>query len=150
RLKGKNGMADPKIPDIDALPVHPILQTLASKDSWVRVVFYGKHPPTKAEQDLINEAARILRNMDQYYIDIEYWNELHPNEQPIDPDDDGGQMRRMRDAYRKGLEREAAMGNFPNNNLAPARRRTSIPMLMSADEARETLKEGGLTGHGQN
>lgn len=37
------------IPDIYNIPHHPILQTLASKDSWVKVDFFGKQPPTKAE-----------------------------------------------------------------------------------------------------
>jgi hypothetical protein len=37
------------IPDIDLIPRHPILQALASKDSWVKVDFFGKEPPTKAE-----------------------------------------------------------------------------------------------------
>lgn len=101
-------------------------------------------------QQLINEAARILRNMDQYYIDIEYWNELHPNETPIDPDDDGGQMARMRIAYRKMLAHEATLGNFPNNNLAPAMRRNQIPIQLTSKEIRETLNEDGLTGHGLN
>lgn len=38
-----------KIPDIRNLPERSMVQALASKDSWVRVVFYSKEPPTKHE-----------------------------------------------------------------------------------------------------
>lgn len=37
------------IPDINTLPPHPILHTLASKQSWVRVEFFGKEAPTRDE-----------------------------------------------------------------------------------------------------
>lgn len=37
------------IPDIYNIPHRPILQALASKDSWVRVDFFGEQPPTRDE-----------------------------------------------------------------------------------------------------
>lgn len=37
------------IPDISLQPRHGVLQTLVSRDTWVRVSFFGKEPPTKAE-----------------------------------------------------------------------------------------------------
>jgi hypothetical protein len=68
-------------------------------------------------QRLIDEAARILGNINQYFIDVQSWNEntrvrLYPDAEPIDPDPDG-QMA----VWKKGLEgmlrREAELGNFP-------------------------------------
>ena len=68
-------------------------------------------------QRLINEAARILGNINQIFIDVAYWNNntrvrLYPNEKPIDPDPDG-QLARFKTGFEKMLLREAQLGNFP-------------------------------------
>lgn len=49
-------------PSINELPARPILQTLVSKDSWVRVVFYGKEPTTIPEIDRAIELLCMMRN----------------------------------------------------------------------------------------
>lgn len=54
--------SDKSIPDIDMLPVRPIVQALASKDSWVRIIFYGQQPPTQAELDRTIELLCMIRN----------------------------------------------------------------------------------------
>lgn len=51
-----------QIPDINVLPVRPLVQTLASRDSWVRVTFHGKEPPTKAEIERTIELLCMIRN----------------------------------------------------------------------------------------
>lgn len=51
-----------RIPHPDLLPVRPMVQALASKDSWVRVVFYGKKAPTVAEIDRTIEILCLIRN----------------------------------------------------------------------------------------
>jgi hypothetical protein len=51
-----------RIPDLNPAEAHPILQTLASKDSWVRVVFYGPQSPTKAEIERTIELLCMMYN----------------------------------------------------------------------------------------
>lgn len=51
-----------EIPDINALPARPIMQTLVSKESWVRVVFYGKEPTTKDEIQRTIELLCMIHN----------------------------------------------------------------------------------------
>lgn len=45
-------------------------------------------------QRLINEAARILGDINLYLAAVQYWNDntrvsLYPNDEPINPDPDG-------------------------------------------------------------
>lgn len=68
-------------------------------------------PATKGEvtkESLIADARRIIKNIDQMFIDVRHWNENtrprpYPNDPPIDPDPDG-QMARMRAAVQKTLD----------------------------------------------
>jgi hypothetical protein len=69
-------------------------------------------------QRLINEAARILGNINQIYVDAAYWNEhtrarLCPDAKPIDPDP-SGEMAAWKRNLEAMLRHEAALGNFPN------------------------------------
>ena len=43
----------------------------------------------------------------QLFDDAAHWNATHPNEPPIDPDEDGA-LRRLADAIDKMLAKEAA------------------------------------------
>lgn len=40
-------------------------------------------------EDLNKEIDRILSEVNQIFYDAEYWNNLHPNVEPINPDKDG-------------------------------------------------------------
>jgi hypothetical protein len=88
-------------------------------------------------QRIINEAARISNEIEQMFIDYEYWNELHPDEQPIDTDPDGqlGRWKRSMDSL---LANEARMGNHPSVVPLKARRRNYIPVL-ATEAVREHL-----------
>lgn len=60
------------IPDISELPQRPILQTLASKSSWVKVDFYKDGPITREE---------IYRTMELLAMIYNGWSErLDPSE----------------------------------------------------------------------
>ena len=63
------------IPDIQALPCQPLLQTLVSRDTWVVVNFFGANPPTKAE---------ILRSIELLCMMHNGWTDELPKEQPND------------------------------------------------------------------
>lgn len=78
-------------------------------------------------QDIINDAARIVNNIDQQLIDVAYWNELHPNETPIDADPNG-QLRRWKRGFEGLLKNEARLGNFPSVVPLKAHRRNHIPI----------------------
>jgi hypothetical protein len=43
----------------------------------------------KTREQILEEADRIRREIEQVFIDTEYWNSVHPNEEPINPDPDG-------------------------------------------------------------
>lgn len=71
----------------------------------------------RERQRLINEAARILGNINQYFTDVAYWNDntrvrLYPDETPINPDPDG-QMAQWKRDLEESLKREALLGYFP-------------------------------------
>lgn len=68
-------------------------------------------------QRLINETARIIGNINQYFTDVAYWNDntrlrLYPDDPPIDPDPDG-QMARWKRGLEESLKHEALLGHFP-------------------------------------
>lgn len=68
-------------------------------------------------QKLINDAARILGNINQYYVDVESWNtntraNLYPDAAPIEPDPTG-EMARWKASLTAMLQREATLGHFP-------------------------------------
>lgn len=44
---------------------------------------------SKTRSELIAKAQRIHDGIKQMFIDAEHWNNLHPEEKPIDPDPDG-------------------------------------------------------------
>lgn len=73
-------------------------------------------------QRLINQAARILGEINQYFIDVAYWNNntrvrLYPDAAPIDPDPTG-EMAQWKRGLEAELQHEAKLGNFPNQ-VAP-------------------------------
>ena len=68
-------------------------------------------------QRLINEASRILGNINQLFTDAAYWNDntrvrLYPDQQPIHPDPTG-EMAKWKSSLEAMLKREADIGNFP-------------------------------------
>ncbi len=68
-------------------------------------------------QHLINDAARILGNINQLYTDAAYWNNstrvtLYPDAEPIDPDPTG-EMAIWKRNLESMLRLEATRGNFP-------------------------------------
>lgn len=64
-------------------------------------------------QRIINDAARILGRINQLFADTAYWNGLHPEEAPINPDLDG-QLSHWKRGLELTLQHEAALGNFPS------------------------------------
>ncbi len=84
-------------------------------------------------QRLINEAARIVNNIDQHFIDAEYWNDLHPDEEPLIADPDG-QLAAWRQGLNKMLETEASRGNLPSVVPRKAHRRRYVPRLPEPSE----------------
>jgi hypothetical protein len=67
------------IPDINEVPEKPILQALASRDTWVRVTYHSRNPlpPTRAE---------IFRTMELLEMMYNYWPK--DKEQPNDHSND--------------------------------------------------------------
>jgi hypothetical protein len=78
-------------------------------------------------QRIINEAARMVNEVEQLFIDMRYWSELHPEEEPIDPDPDG-RLGRIKRAMESLLRNEARLGNYPSVVPLKARPRRYIPM----------------------
>jgi hypothetical protein len=91
-------------------------------------------------QRLINEAARIANNIEQQIIDIEYWNSLHPDEEPLDPDPDG-QLAQWKHRMESMLKSEAAKGNYPSVVPLKARPRRYIPIVLTDETAKMFLDE---------
>lgn len=73
-------------------------------------------------RQLIERARRILKDIEQIFLDADYWNNhvRTPFEEPIDPDP-GGELAR----YAAGLERmlaaEAGSGGRGNGGLSTCR-----------------------------
>lgn len=59
--------------------------------------------------ELIDRARRIRSDIEQVFIDVEYWNRIHPEHDPIDPDPDG-QLGRWAKAIDEMLAREGERG----------------------------------------
>lgn len=95
-------------------------------------------------QKIINDAARISNDIKQMFVDAKYWNELHPNEEPIDPDPDGelGRWKRRMDSL---LTSENAKGNHPSVVPIKARPRRYIPMTVEG-----AMRSGFLEGEAKN
>lgn len=71
----------------------------------------------RERQRIINQAARILGDINQYFTDVEYWNNstrprLYPDAAPIDPDPTG-EMQKWKRGLQEELKAEALLGNFP-------------------------------------
>ena len=69
-------------------------------------------------QRLVNQAARILGNINQLFTDVDSWNNnarvrLYPDHEPINVDPTGD-MAKWKQGLEAELKHEAAMGNFPN------------------------------------
>lgn len=90
-------------------------------------------------QRLINEAARIANEIEQHFIDATYWNELHPDQEPLNPDADG-QLARWKKSMDSMLTSEAALGNYPSVVPLKARRRRYVPVRMT-DSIREAIRD---------
>lgn len=70
-----------------------------------------------ARQRLINRAARLLGEINQYFTDVEYWNNstrprLYPDAAPIDSDPTG-EMQKLKRGLEDQLKAETLLGNFP-------------------------------------
>ncbi|OPY78316.1 MAG: hypothetical protein A4E65_02339 [Syntrophorhabdus sp. PtaU1.Bin153] len=42
-----------------------------------------------ARYQIINAAKTLLAEIKQIFLDADHWNNIHPNEEPINPDEDG-------------------------------------------------------------
>jgi hypothetical protein len=54
---------------------------------------------------IIGRARQLRAEIDQIFVDAEYWNSEHPNDQPIDPDPDG-RLRSIADGIDAMLAKE--------------------------------------------
>lgn len=79
-------------------------------------------------QRLINEAARIVNNIEQLFLDTEYWNECHPDNAPLNPDPDG-ELTQERERLMRMLEIEAARESYPSVVPRKAQRRRYVPLM---------------------
>lgn len=64
-----------------------------------------------ARQDIVNRMGKLLKEIEQIYLDAEHWNAIKP-EQRIDPDP-GGELKRMHASLERSLKYEASLGNVP-------------------------------------
>lgn len=69
------------------------------------------------------------------FIDAEYWNELHPNETPLNPDSTG-ELSHWKKSYEHLLQTEAERGNYPSVVPIKARRRQLIPLQITESTRR--------------
>ena len=74
-------------------------------------------------QRLINEMARIINDIDQYFCDINFWNtdtrvRLYPDHPPLEADPEGFMMK-ARNGYRRSLRYEATLGFAPTVTFPP-------------------------------
>lgn len=85
-------------------------------------------PTSHLTREVIIQRMRSARaEIDRYFLDVEHWNSLHP-EEPIDGDPDG-RMRRIHDAYAECLRNEARLSL------------ESCGDIDSGDEPQETLSD---------
>ena len=61
----------------------------------------------KTREELVAEIRRQRQEIEQIFIDFEYYNSIHPSMVPIDPDP-YGELRRYADAFDRCLEKEDA------------------------------------------
>lgn len=66
-----------------------------------------QEPRVVDRAELFQRMRRHRAEVEQIFIDVEHWNRIHPDEEPLDPDPDGT-MRRIADAYDKALAIEDA------------------------------------------
>ncbi len=43
----------------------------------------------KTRDQIIAKAGRLCREISQTFQDVQHWNNIHPDEEPINPDPDG-------------------------------------------------------------
>ncbi len=90
-------------------------------------------------QRIINEAARIANNIEQHFLDVEYWNTYHPNETPIDPDPDN-KLAQWKRSMESLLQSEAERGNYPSVVPQKARPRRYVPVRVT-DSIRAVIRD---------
>lgn len=56
-------------------------------------------PDDLLRAQIISKAARMCDEIKQIFLDAQHWNNIHPDEEPINPDPDGKLGRML-----KGLE----------------------------------------------
>ena len=96
-------------------------------------------------QRIINDAARIKNDIDQYFCDVDFWNNdtrvrLYPNDAPIEADEDG-LMARMRAGMVRTLEHEASLGFHPTVTYPPVTPSKYIA-LTDTTQLRRKLQKG--------
>ena len=64
----------------------------------------------KTRQQILDNAKRQIREIDQYFVDVAYWNRVHPQEDQIDPDPTGS-MASLRAALAEMLRIDEAKGH---------------------------------------
>lgn len=64
-----------------------------------------------ARQRIVNRMGKLLKDIEEHFLDAEHWNALNPEER-IDPDP-GGELERMKATLERSLKHEASLGNVP-------------------------------------
>ena len=57
---------------------------------------------------LLLDAENIICKIDQMFLDCEHWNNIHPNEEDLNPDPDGSiiRLRNSLETFINGIERQ--------------------------------------------
>lgn len=56
-----------------------------------------------ARREILDLAIKTIAEIDQIHVDVAYWNRMHPDEEPLDPDPDGS-LRRSRDTVHRVVD----------------------------------------------
>ena len=59
----------------------------------------------KSRAQIVAKAALLCNEINQIFLDADHWNNIHPDEEPINPDPDG-KLKRMLRALEYMLRRE--------------------------------------------
>lgn len=54
-------------------------------------------PDDLLRAQIIAKAARMCDEIGQIFLDAQHWNNIHPDEEPINPDPDGMLTRMLKD-----------------------------------------------------
>lgn len=61
--------------------------------------------PAITRSQIVERLKRLRKEIYQIFLDAQHWNNIHPDEEPVNPDPDG-KLWRMMTAIDKTLRRE--------------------------------------------